>query len=344
VASTSGPSEHPLIRALLAQPDRFSFFQAVSLLERSCPEAVAVGGGGPASKEALRFRPDVDLSFPPSSVSSVEWLGEPEGEERKDDRYRVTLTFLGLYGVDSPLPSHWSEDLLREVDRDTTVRDFLDLFHHRIYSLFYRTWTKYRYQALFRAGGGDTFTNRLFALLGLWPEEFRHDSNLPELRLLRYAGLFMQRPHSAAGLEVLLHDWLDGMPVRIASCTGRWMRLREGDCSRLGLGPTTLGEDLLLGDRVWDVSGGYTCELGPIDFSRYLRLLPGAQDHLTVDRLARLYVTDRLEAELEIRIKGESVPPLCLNSEDPPRLAWTTWIHSRPAADTSICFKLGGTS
>jgi type VI secretion system protein ImpH len=223
------------------------------------------------------------------------------------------------------------------------VRDFLDLFHHRIYSLFYRIWLKYRYPAQFRPDGQDPFTQRIFALIGLDPEEVRR-SGLPPLRLLRYAGLLLQRPHSASGLEGMLKDWFGGIPVEVASCTGRWMRLRPADRPRLGLGPSVLGQDLMLGDRVWDAAGSYRITLGPIGFAEYRRLLPDGEDHATLRRLTDLYVTDRLEAELKVRLKGEEVPPLRLNSEDPHRLAWTTWLVSEPAAGASIHFTLGGTS
>lgn len=347
MGASPGPPDPPLIRALLGEAHRFSFFQAVSLLERLRPEAVPVGQTGPPAREAIRFRPEVDLGFPSSSLSAVERIG-PAGEEwdgrSETERFRITANFLGLYGVDSPLPNHWSEDVLHEQDRDTTVRDFLDLFHHRVYSLFYRTWTKYRYPVQFRGDGLDAFTQRIYKLLGWVPEEIEKETGIKPVRLLRYAGLFLQRPRSAAGLERLLSDWFGGEATEVVSCRGRWMALSGGDRARLGLGGTTLGGDLVLGDSVWDISGRYGIRLGPVGLERYLRLLPEGDDHRAVGKLTELYVVDRLEAELEIRLRAEEVPRLCLRSENAPRLAWTTWLLSDTPAEASVRFILGGGS
>ena len=43
------------------------------------------------------------------------------------------------------LPHHYTELLIQRIrERDDSLRDFLDLFHHRLISLFYRAWEKYR--------------------------------------------------------------------------------------------------------------------------------------------------------------------------------------------------------
>ncbi len=43
------------------------------------------------------------------------------------------------------LPHHYTELVIRRLQlRDTSLRDFLDVFHHRALSFFYRAWKKYR--------------------------------------------------------------------------------------------------------------------------------------------------------------------------------------------------------
>ncbi|HEX7880720.1 MAG TPA: type VI secretion system baseplate subunit TssG, partial [Candidatus Eisenbacteria bacterium] len=208
---------HPLISRLEREGHRFNLYQAIYLLERASPNAVRLGGTGPAGGEALRLRPDVSLGFPAGSIEKIEALDER--------RWRIEATFFGLYGADSPLPTHWAEDVLHEQSFDTTVRDFLDIFHHRIYSLLYRTWAKYRFTVQYTGNTEDSLTDRLLCLIGLGSPEVRAATGLPVTRLLRWAGLLVQQPRSAAGLEVLLSDWFGGVPVRLTPAVGRWVPL-----------------------------------------------------------------------------------------------------------------------
>ncbi|TPW09642.1 MAG: type VI secretion system protein ImpH, partial [bacterium] len=150
---------------------------------------------------------------------------------------------MGLYGSDSPLPTHWAEDILREYETDTTVRDFLDIFHHRIYSLLYRLWAKYRFAVQIRGDGADTLTDRLLCLVGLGTPEIREASGLPVVRLLRYAGLLVQHPRSALGLEVLVSDWFGGLSAVVNPAVGRWVSLEADDRLRLGQRNNVLGRD-----------------------------------------------------------------------------------------------------
>src|SRR5205085_4597393 len=122
-------------------------------------------------------------------------------------RYRITVTFLGLYGSVSPLPIFYAEDILQSDEEPNPVREFLDVFHHRLISMFYRAWLKYRYHEQFSLNGLDLFSLRLFSLMGLGAQELRDVSGLPNTRLLRYVGLFNQKPRSACALEGLISDF-----------------------------------------------------------------------------------------------------------------------------------------
>lgn len=327
--------DHPLIERLLKEGHRFNFYQATGLIERSMPGATPVGGTGPAASEALRFRPDPSLGFPAGSIEMIEQV---------DERWRINLTFLGLYGVDSPLPTHWSEDILHEQSYDTTVRDFLDIFHHRVYSLLYRLWAKYRFPVQYRGTEQDQLTDRLLCLIGLGSPEIRRETGLPVVRLLRWAGLFVQQPRSAAGLEVLVSDWLDGARVRVHPGVGRWMPVALPDRTRLGVRHTVLGGDALLGDRVYDVAGRFALEIGPVEGPLYRSLLPDGEEHDRLNRLVRLYTSDPLEAELNVRLQGSDVPDMVLDSQKPPGLGWTTWLKTGPVGDQDVVFSLRETA
>ena len=114
---------------LLKQGHGFSFFQALRLLRRCGGAGEESPGDREGADRSLRIRPDLSLGFPASDVARIEETpGGPAG-------YRVTVSFLGLYGASSPLPTFYTEDLIDEMLADsTTTRDFLDIFHHQLIS------------------------------------------------------------------------------------------------------------------------------------------------------------------------------------------------------------------
>ncbi|MCI5224316.1 MAG: type VI secretion system baseplate subunit TssG, partial [Candidatus Electrothrix sp. AR4] len=56
----------------------------------------------------IRVRPHLSLDFPGTDVFKVEEINEGQA------RFRITSTFLGLYGSSSPLPTFYTEDLIEE--------------------------------------------------------------------------------------------------------------------------------------------------------------------------------------------------------------------------------------
>lgn len=142
---------HAPARRLFEESFNFDFFQAVRLLQRMSPDRARVGRGGPPGTEAVRFRARISLSFPPSSIHEI---------LPPTDDLRVPVmvqAFMGLTGPSGVLPRHYTE-LLYKIERfgrgpeKHALRDWLDLFDHRLVSLFYRAWEKYRFYIPFERG------------------------------------------------------------------------------------------------------------------------------------------------------------------------------------------------
>src|SRR5207245_1515425 len=129
---------------LFAEPYAFDFFQAVRLLERLFAERRPVGRAGLPRGEVVRFRAHLSLSFPPSAIFDLETPPDP------DKPSLMTVAFMGLYGPSGILPRHYTERLLYQHFRESSntekqaLRDWFDLFNHRLISLHFRAWEKYR--------------------------------------------------------------------------------------------------------------------------------------------------------------------------------------------------------
>src|SRR5262249_30694155 len=147
----------------------FDFFQAVRLLEKMAPERRTIGHDAPPRTEAARFRAHLALNFPASSIYQIDL---PAGQVPMPT---MTVTFLGLPGPSGVWPRHYTEMLMRARDargpERYLPRDWFDLFNHRLISLFYRAWTKYRFWLAYERGeharpDPDLFTESLYSLVG----------------------------------------------------------------------------------------------------------------------------------------------------------------------------------
>lgn len=98
----------------------------------------------------MRFYPHPGMGFPASELKAVEY------DEADDSRPPVIrTTFMGLYGVDSPLPTAYLDDIAQHREGHEALQGLLDIFSHRIMTQFYRIWRKYSWPATFEPGGTD---------------------------------------------------------------------------------------------------------------------------------------------------------------------------------------------
>jgi type VI secretion system protein ImpH len=310
---------------LVRDARHFSFFQLVKQLLRGQPGAVSPGEAGPPEREPIRFRPAASLAFPASDVASVESLG-PRGEHRTE-RYRVTVNFMGLYGPASPMPNHFTEEILWAGREGRGARDFIDLFNHRMISFVHRSWEKYRFPEQFRADPLDPFTERMFCLLGLGTSGMREAAGVEPPPLLRTAALLSSRQRSAAGLECLLRAHFPGAAVRVEPCIARKVRIPPGGLMQLGRRGARLGEDACLGERVSDRSGTFRIVLGPMLRPEFDAFLPLGERLARLVRLTRLYVVDPLDFEVLLLLKESELPALRLLPGGDLPLGQASWIR-----------------
>ena len=128
-----------LERRLWAEPFCFEFFQAVRLLERFSDGRAVVGRFSNPGEEVVRFASHASLPFPASEIQAL--------ERREGKPPLMTVNFMGLTGPQGVLPLYYTELIVQRIrNRDTAMRDFFDLlFNHRMISLFYQAWEKYRF-------------------------------------------------------------------------------------------------------------------------------------------------------------------------------------------------------
>lgn len=338
----------PVARRLFEEPSRFDFFQAVRLLEwlarqearvGARPAPYAVGEDHAPRYEAVRFRAAPALGFPPGAIAAlVPPSAEPEGPTHPPE---MTVAATGLTGPSGALPAHYTALVIERIRaKDYTLRDFLDLFHHRTASLFYRAWEKYRfpiaYERTERTGQPeeDRFTQALYALVGLGTPALRGRLSVDDEAVLFYGGYYAHWPRNAQSLERLLADYFE-VPAEVRQFQGAWLYLAEEDQSSLPASGRPgrnhcLGRSLLAGSRVWDVENRFRIRLGPLGYREFCRFLPSGDALRELAEMTRLYVGPQFDFDVQLVLRAEEVPWCRLGDRaDPPRLGWTTWVRAR---------------
>jgi type VI secretion system protein ImpH len=298
-------SDADLIAWLAADGKHFGFFQAVDVIERMARGAVPVGFTGPAADEAIRFEHDPDLVFHPSDVK---WIAPADPAAGRPHTI-VRTTFLGLFGAVSPLPMNMAEDVIAaDSSEQPSLRAFYDLFHHRLISLFFRTWQKNRFPSGHRADMSDAFTRRALSFVGVDVAGSLQARALPPLALLGLAPLLARRARTPHAFGVLASRLLEGIQVRIEGFVLRRTQLSADQRVTLGVRNTRLGVDMAIGNSVADRAGRFRVLMGPLSAEHFEAVSPGGRLHGTLAALCDHFADGVLEAEVEIQMSAEQVP------------------------------------
>lgn len=324
------PSAVSLQAALEQEPYGFDYFQALRLLECAHRDKPRIGMAQRPADESVRLGQKPSLSFAGSTLAAFE-------PGKKGLAPRLTSYFFGLFGPHGPLPLHLTEyayDRQRN-SRDATFTHFLDLFHHRMLSLFYRAWSNSRPAVSFDRPEEDWFGGYMAALIGREPKALRKRDAMPDLAKLHYAGLLSSQTRNADGLRAMVCDFF-GLPVRIEEFIGSWMDLPDEAVCRLGLSPDTgaLGQTAIAGARVWGRQQRFRIVIGPLSLADYRRFLPGSDSLSRLVAVVRNYFGDELGWDVNLVIKGQEVPALKLGESG--RLGWTTWLGAPPEGRDAV--------
>ena len=323
---------------LLHQGYGFEFFQAVLLLEALSPGAAPVGGQGPYSEETVHIRPNSDLAFPAGDIQNIELL--PKNRNGREV-WRITQNFMGLYGVNSPLPLYFAEMVAKFYQEQDPLRDFLDLFNHRLLSLYYLAWKKHNRAASVDPAQPDKLTAALCALIGQEPGAGREDWLVAPQRLVRYLGLLAGRTRSAAGLEAMIGDYFGISQVRVSPYLVKKHRLPPEDLTKIGVQGRNncLGQSVILGEQVNDVAGQFRLSLGPLSPKSFDALQPGEPAFAELVFLVHFFSRHQLDFELELILNSEDVRPFKLSSQQETNpLGRHSWLGDPQSPTVSVSY------
>ncbi|EFD4918152.1 type VI secretion system baseplate subunit TssG [Escherichia coli] len=246
------------------------------------------------TQETLRFSADASLAFPLSDISAL--------KRDTSGAFRMTTTFMGLQGSQSPLPGYYLDHLAwKAVHEQSPVGDFLDMFSHRLTQFVWHIWRKYRYHISFRNGGVDAFSQRMYSLVGLGHRQLRDKLAINHSKMLAYSGILANPGRSPEIICGLVSHCFDLSEVTLQNWQRRKVDIEPDQQNSLGSYSLKNGEKLagrsvlgnfVLGTRVPDLSGKFQLSITSLTRKQFLSFLPSGENFLPLTMFVSFILRD----------------------------------------------------
>lgn len=305
------PSATPLIEELGDTLPRVNFYRFCQLLEKTTPGLPELGSSQSPKDDPVRFRPHRGMGFPVTEIKEI----DPFDRYRQSPRPGLRTTFFGLYGITSPLPTAYLDDIAQYRDGTDSLTDFLDIFNHRLITQFYRIWRKYSYPATFREGGTDKISQCLYGLIGLGIPGCTSHVQAPLSRFLALLGILRLPTRTAEGIRALVKLLAPSTTVSITPHDPRKIILDNPavlSCTH----PVTLENKPVLGRYAVDVNSRVLITLHTEDSNEAKGWLPEGSLHNDLMALLRVYLGSRVNARLHLTLPRALLPDARLNTAE----------------------------
>jgi type VI secretion system protein ImpH len=317
------PRAFELYDALRAAPYAFDFFQALRRIDAANPERPRLGEAARLGDEPVRVGQLPSLIFAPSTLADF----QPPSAGRPA---RLSTYFFGLFGPSGALPLHLTEyarDRARNADDLSFIR-FVDLFHHRMLSLYYRAWAQAQPTVGFDRPSADRFAAFVASLFGLGMPALRDRDGMSDLVKLHFSGRLALQTRPAEGLRSIIADYFK-LPVEIEQFFPQWVRLPRRSLCMLGQSAETgsLGATASVGERFHVYHHKFRIRIGPMSFNDFKRLLPDGRSLSRLLPLVRNYIGDELSWDVMLILIKAEVPSVQLGQAG--MLGWTSWLGDR---------------
>jgi type VI secretion system protein ImpH len=310
---------HDTFNQVSATPWRYGYLSLMRRFGAQYQLQMKIGHAVRPQQEPFRLGQSPSLIFAPCEIAHASLTSS--------GKFQIQLFGLGLWGANGPLPIHYTEIALsrRDSNRDTTLVDFADLFHHRYLTQFYSAW-----QSAQSAGGGldrresESFSFFVASLSGQSLEEIA-DSTLSSHPRLAAGAHLVREARNPDGITSTLSHYF-GVPFNLQEYVLHWIPVAPEEHTQLGVpGPASvIGEGALVGQMVADRQHKFRLIIGPLNLDNYLHFLPNGRDLPKLIEWVRAFVGYEYEWEIQLQLNPHSAPPAQIGSCQ--RLGWTTWL------------------
>lgn len=284
-----------------------NFYRFCQVLEQSQPDKPVIGSSWQVRQEPVRFRPHPGMGFPASEIKGMELPEHPRLPPT------VRITFMGLYGVESPLPTHYIDDITQRREGYEATADFLDIFNHRLIAQYYRIWRKYSYPATFEAGGRDKTSQYLLGLAGLGVDGCTDSIAAPASRFLALLPAMLLPGRTSEGMVALVRLLAPNTRAKIWHHDKRSVPLKKPLTMSVRQ-PVTLVNRPVMGNYATDVNSQVLMCLTTTHPAEVQGWLPGGDLHTDLMALLHVYLGSRLDVRLQLCVARSLLPDAIISS------------------------------
>lgn len=249
-----------------------------------------------------KYRSRINPTFTNADISRIEF-GSTCG------RAELEVAGFGLYGIEGSLPAFYTRLIGESAegateDGENPLRDFLDMFSHRLISLLFWCTAQTRLDLLSVGGLGNDLesdptsetTSFLFGIAGIseWDIE---EAGVSKALVAHYCALFAIPERPSLALESLLEDFT-GLPVSIADSVGP--------------------------------NGETTVAIGPMPWVRFREFYPAFPCLSQLLKLCRLFTGPLPRFSVKLILSAMEIPELTLGDDDDNGgsiLEWDSWLE-----------------
>ena len=301
----------------------YDFYQLTNSLLKTHPAANFPGTSLPFSSEFIQFKTNARLGFPVREVETCEFNNS---KNTAMPPVSIMVNFMGIYGVTSPLPTHYSEEILYEGEQDSNVRHLLDMFNHRFISYLFRINDKYKYSMSLDNNSPDNISSCLLSFLGFDYLSVDQGHCLDWKRIIPMVGLIGITSGSAYLLEKLIPHYFRISFVSIKKTMKQKIPVCLSQKNSIGIKNSNLGKDISLGSNVYDGAGKFRVVIDKLTLSKYRELLPGRKSNIELKMLVNLVTSTALSYELELNIDNNELTQCYISKEANKQLGVDSWL------------------
>lgn len=308
---------------VIETPEKFDLDQLIYIIESIRTNIIPLGEGKNSKKEAVSIRSNLTMHQQATEVSYL------DVKNTKSGLPEVYVNTLSLAGINGPLATPLTEILLDGVkNKDFSGVHFLDIFHHRLSSMWHRL-RKRTYPHLYR-------TPPLKTPIGMLQQDlsgFKQQGDVPHTIFYDH---FWHRSRSLHGLLQMIGVIFKISPS-ISAFEGEWKTIDDSEGSKIGDSGQfqILGKNAILGLRCWEQAAGFSISLEPMSWDTLQQFLPftdltfGGAGFTKLKQLLTSYMGTQPKVVLKLSLKKGENKGTCLKEKS--ALGWNSWLIGDPA-------------
>lgn len=264
----------------------------------------------------VRFGQLAKLSFQERQVHQIISQGE---------FLKIKIKGFGMLGANGALPLHLSEAIYEKNlhEKDHTFNDFLDIFHHRLISLFYKAWLSAEPAVMLDNKSNPVFGEHIAGFVGNQLLADDGTEGILKYSQFYYSSLLLNQNMPTHNLVEILGGYFD-IPIQIEENIGEWIYAEAHTTTLSSQFSEPLGAGLLIGTHYFDATQKFQVIIGPVNISKYLDFLKeGRLYDKLIGWIAR-YTKHSYQFNIKIIINKDDVRPSRLDTSHP--LGRNSWL------------------